>query len=479
MNNHTIYENPLISRYAPKEMLYIFSDDYKFSSWRKLWVVLAEEEKALGLNISDEQIEEMKENILPIDYEYAAVKEKELRHDVMAHIHTFAKQAPKAAPIIHLGATSAFVGDNTDLLQIREALKLTREKLYNVIDALSQKALQTKAIPTLAFTHFQPAQPTTVGKRLCLWAQDLLDDFYLIDTTLSNMRFRGVKGTTGTQASFLELFEGDGEKVDKLNEALTRRFDFNKYYTVGGQTYPRRFDSEVGKILSLLAEDAHKIATDIRLLQSMKEVEEPFEKSQVGSSAMAYKRNPMRSERVCSLARFVMSLSHSVEFTSATQWFERTLDDSANKRLSIPQMFLGISSILDIFLNVFRGLVINEKVIEKNLLRELPFMATENILMRAVQKGGDRQKLHEKIRELSHKCSYEIKQEGLENNLLTYLEEDKDFSLTKEDIASIVSPKKFIGRAETQVEQFVGNDIKKMLDDYKNLASEKGGELIV
>lgn len=476
---HDTYSTPLSERYASKAMLSLFSDDFKFSTWRRLWIALAEEEKKLGLPITDAQIAAMKAHVTDIDYEYAAAKEKELRHDVMAHIHTFGKAAPEAAPIIHLGATSAYVGDNTDLIQMRDAFAIILGKLYNVIRSFIDAADQTKDIPTLAFTHFQPAQPTTVGKRITLWVQDLIDDFEEMHACMSSMRFRGVKGTTGTQASFLALFNGDHEKVKALDRAVTARFGFPSSYAVTGQTYPRRFDSKAAKILSLLAEDAHKIATDIRLLQSMKEVEEPFESTQVGSSAMAYKRNPMRSERICSLARFMIGCSHSLEITAATQWFERTLDDSANKRLAIPQMFLAADAIVIILENIARGLVINKKVIERNLMREIPFMATENILMAAVSNGADRQKVHERIRELSHRAGAEIKQEGKENRLIDYIAEDKEIGLSRKEIDAILDLSNFTGRAGAQVDDIKRDIAEPFFARYASLKSSTGTDLKV
>lgn len=477
--SHDTYVTPFEARYASREMLFVFSDTFKFRTWRKLWIALAEEEQKLGIPIEDAQLDEMRAHAEDIDFDYAKEKENELRHDVMAHVHTFAHAAPKASPIIHLGATSAFVGDNTDLIQIREALTLVEKKLYTVILELSAFAEKTKAIPTLGFTHYQPAQPTTVGKRATLWLQDLVDDFHAFERIRTNMRFRGVKGTTGTQASFLSLFEGDSEKVALLDKALSERFGFAARYPVTGQTYTRRFDSEVGKALALFSEDAHKLATDIRLLQSMKEVEEPFGKKQIGSSAMAYKRNPMRSERICSLARFVIGVVHSLEMTTATQWFERTLDDSANKRLTIPQAFLAVDSMLEILMNVTRGFVVNEKVIERNLLRELPFMATETILMEAVKKGGDRQHVHERIRVHSHTTAREIKEEGKENNLLASLADDPDIPLSHEEIARVVDAKAFIGLSVPQVEAFIAEVIAPLREAYSAFYHNDGGALSV
>ncbi|MEK6796111.1 MAG: adenylosuccinate lyase [Spirochaetota bacterium] len=476
---HDTYSTPLSERYASKAMLSVFSDDFKFTTWRRLWIALAEEEKTLGLPITDAQIAAMKAHITDIDYEYAAAKEKELRHDVMAHIHTYGKAAPEAAPIIHLGATSAYVGDNTDLIQMREAFTIVLGKLYHVIRSLMEAARAAKDISTLAFTHFQPAQPTTVGKRITLWVQDLVDDFLEMQECVSSMRFRGVKGTTGTQASFLALFNGDHEKVKALDRAVTSRFGFPSSYAVTGQTYPRRFDSKAGKALSLLAEDAHKIATDIRLLQSMKEVEEPFESTQVGSSAMAYKRNPMRSERICSLARFIIGCSHSLEMTAATQWFERTLDDSANKRLAVPQMFLAADAIVIILENIARGLVINKKVIERNLMRELPFMATENILMAAVAKGADRQKVHERIRELSQRAGNEVKQEGKENRLIEYIAADREIGLSQKDIDAVMDLPNFTGRAAAQVDDFHRDVVAPFLERFTGMQGRADGELKV
>ena len=424
MQNTDRYQSPLSERYASKEMQYIFSPDMKFRTWRKLWIALAETEKELGLSqngvpvITDEQIDELKAHAEDINYEVAKEREKKVRHDVMSHVYAYGQQCPKAAGIIHLGATSCYVGDNTDIIVMTEALRLVKKKLINVMKVLSDFAEEYKGLPTLAFTHFQPAQPTTVGKRACLWLQEFLLDYEELEFVLSNMKLLGSKGTTGTQASFLELFNGEQETIDKIDPMIAKKMGFEACYPVSGQTYSRKIDTRVLNVLSGIAASAHKMSNDIRLLQHLKEIEEPFEKNQIGSSAMAYKRNPMRSERIASLARFVMVDALNPAITSATQWFERTLDDSANKRLSIPEGFLAVDGILDLCLNVVDGLVVYPKVIEKRLMSELPFMATENIMMDAVKKGGNRQELHERIRELSMKAGRNVKVEGKENNLL-------------------------------------------------------------
>ena len=423
------YQSPLSERYASKEMQYIFSPDMKFRTWRKLWIALAETEKELGLNITQEQIDELKAHADDINYDVAKAREKEVRHDVMSHVYAYGVQCPKAKGIIHLGATSCYVGDNTDIIVMTEALKLVKKKLVNVIAELAKFADANKALPTLAFTHFQPAQPTTVGKRATLWMQEFLMDLEDLEYVLSTMKLLGSKGTTGTQASFLELFDGDQETIDKIDPMIAKKMGFEKCYPVSGQTYSRKVDTRVLNILAGIAASAHKFSNDIRLLQHLKEVEEPFEKSQIGSSAMAYKRNPMRSERIASLSRFVMVDAMNPAITSATQWFERTLDDSANKRLSIPEGFLAIDGILDLCLNVVDGLVVYPKVIEKRLRSELPFMATENIMMDAVKAGGDRQELHERIRELSMEAGKNVKVEGKENNLLELIAADPAFNM--------------------------------------------------
>lgn len=466
--NMNIYSNPLAERYSSKEMLENFSPDKKFSTWRKLWIALAESEKELGLHITDEQIEEMKANIYNIDYELAAKKESEFRHDVMAHVHTFGTQAPKAMPIIHLGATSAFVGDNTDLIQIKDGLDIVKTKLVNVISEMSKFAVEYKDLPTLGFTHFQAAQLTTVGKRATLWLQSLLLDLEELEFREKALRFRGVKGTTGTQASFKELFNDDFSKVKALDEKITEKMGFDKRFLVTGQTYDRKVDSEVMNLLGNIAQSAHKFTNDLRLLQHLKEVEEPFEKSQIGSSAMAYKRNPMRSERISSLAKFVIALQQSTAMTAATQWFERTLDDSANKRLSLPQAFLAIDAILIIWKNVLDGLVVYPKMIEKRIMSELPFMSTEYIIMECVKNGGDRQELHERIRVHSMEAGKMVKIEGKENDLIERILNDKYFNLDKDRLLEILSPKNFIGFAPEQTEEFVNVEVKPILERYSD-----------
>lgn len=463
-----IYSNPLAERYSSKEMLENFSPNKKFSTWRKLWVALAEAEKELGLNITDEQIQEMKENIYNIDYELAAKKEAEFRHDVMAHVHTFGTQAPKAMPIIHLGATSAFVGDNTDLIQIKDGLDIIKTKLVNVIAEMSKFAMEYKDLPTLGFTHFQAAQLTTVGKRATLWLQSLLLDLEELEFREKTLRFRGVKGTTGTQASFKELFNDDFSKVKELDEKITEKMGFDKRFLVAGQTYDRKVDSETMNLLANIAQSAHKFTNDLRLLQHLKEIEEPFEKKQIGSSAMAYKRNPMRSERISSLAKFVIALQQSTAMTASTQWFERTLDDSANKRLSLPQAFLAIDAILIIWKNVLDGLVVYPKMIEKHIMAELPFMSTEYIIMECVKNGGDRQELHERIRVHSMEAGRMVKVEGKENDLIERILNDKGFNLDKERLLEILAPKNFIGFAPEQTEEFVNIEIKPILEKYRD-----------
>ncbi|WP_300451025.1 adenylosuccinate lyase [Fusobacterium sp.] len=463
-----IYSNPLAERYSSKEMLENFSPNKKFSTWRKLWVALAEAEKELGLNITDEQIQEMKENIYNIDYELAAKKEAEFRHDVMAHVHTFGTQAPKAMPIIHLGATSAFVGDNTDLIQIKDGLDIIKTKLVNVIAEMSKFAMEYKDLPTLGFTHFQAAQLTTVGKRATLWLQSLMLDLEELEFREKTLRFRGVKGTTGTQASFKELFNDDFSKVKELDEKITEKMGFDKRFLVAGQTYDRKVDSEIMNLLANIAQSAHKFTNDLRLLQHLKEIEEPFEKKQIGSSAMAYKRNPMRSERISSLAKFVIALQQSTAMTASTQWFERTLDDSANKRLSLPQAFLAVDAILIIWKNVLDGLVVYPKMIEKHIMAELPFMSTEYIIMECVKNGGDRQELHERIRVHSMEAGKMVKVEGKENDLIERILNDKGFNLDKERLLEILAPKNFIGFAPEQTEEFVNIEIKPILEKYRD-----------
>ena len=452
---HDVYENPLITRYASKEMSEIFSDDTRYTLWRKLWIALAESEKELGLDISDEQIAQMKSVQDKIDYEKEREFEEKLRHDVMAHIHTFGTQAPLAMPIIHLGATSCFVTDNGDIIIYDNALDLVRKKLISTIKKLRNFALKYKDLPCLSYTHFQPAQLTTVGKRACLWLQDLLLDLESLDNLKKTVRLRGVKGTTGTQASFLDLFDGDGEKVKALEKKVCEKMGYSACYSVTGQTYPRKFDYNVLCVLSQISQSAYKFANDIRLLQSNKEIEEPFEKTQVGSSAMAYKRNPMRSERICSLARYAESLAQNAAITSSTQWLERTLDDSANRRIVMPQAFLTVDAIFNLYLNVSENLVVYDKVIEKRVNAELPFMATENILMECVKNGGDRQKLHEKIRILSMKAGENVKVYGRENNLIDLIKNDDDFACVKDKLDSILDGKNFIGRSSEQVTDFI------------------------
>ena len=463
------YSSPLSERYASKEMQYIFSQDKKFRTWRRLWIALAETEKELGLNITDEQIEELKAHKDDINYEVAKEREKLVRHDVMSHVYAYGVQCPKAKGIIHLGATSCYVGDNTDIIIMTEALRLVRKKLINVINELSKFADQYKAQPTLAFTHFQPAQPTTVGKRAALWLMDLTLDLDDLDHVLSTMRLLGSKGTTGTQASFLELFNGDHETIKKIDPMIAKKMGFEGCYPVSGQTYSRKVDSRVLNVLAGIAQSAHKFSNDIRLLQHLKEVEEPFEKNQIGSSAMAYKRNPMRSERIASLANYVMADAMNPMMTASTQWFERTLDDSANKRISVPEAFLAIDGILDLYLNVVDGLVVYPKVIYKHMMAELPFMATENIMMDAVKAGGDRQELHERIRELSMEAGRHVKVEGQDNNLLELIAADPAFNLSLDDLKKSMDPARYTGRAKEQVEEFLAEVIRPILEENKDL----------
>jgi len=474
------YSSPLSERYASKEMQHIFSQDMKFSTWRKLWIALAETEMELGLKnekgepeITQDQIDEMKAHIYDINYDVAKEREKQVRHDVMSHVYAFGKQCPKAKGIIHLGATSCYVGDNTDIIIMKEALLLVRKKLVNVIAELAKFADQYKELPTLAFTHFQPAQPTTVGKRATLWTQEFLMDLEDLDYVLDSLKLLGSKGTTGTQASFLELFDGNQETIDKIDPMIAAKMGFKECYPVSGQTYSRKVDTRVANVLAGIAASAHKMSNDIRLLQHLKEVEEPFEKNQIGSSAMAYKRNPMRSERIASLSRYVMVDALNPAITSATQWFERTLDDSANKRLSIPEGFLAIDGILDLCLNVVDGLVVYDKVIRKHMMAELPFMATENIMMDAVKKGGDRQELHEKIRQLSMEAGKNVKQEGKENNLLELIAADPSFNLTLEELEANMEPAKYVGRAPYQVNVFLRDVVNPILDANKELLGVK------
>ncbi|MCC8136591.1 MAG: adenylosuccinate lyase [Clostridiales bacterium] len=463
------YVSPLSERYASKEMQYIFSPDKKFRTWRRLWIALAETEQALGLPITDEQIAEMKEHQDDINYEVAQEREKVVRHDVMSHVYAYGVQCPKAKPIIHLGATSCYVGDNTDIIVMTEALQLVKKKLVNVIAQLADFAKKYEDLPTLAFTHFQPAQPTTVGKRATLWAQEFLMDLEDLDHVLSTMKLLGSKGTTGTQASFLELFDGDQEKIDQIDPMIAEKMGFTSCVAVSGQTYSRKTDTRVLNVLAGIASSAHKMSNDIRLLQHLKEVEEPFEKTQIGSSAMAYKRNPMRSERIASLSRYVICDALNPAVTSSCQWFERTLDDSANKRLSVPEGFLAVDGILDLCLNVTDGLKVYPKVIEKHLMAELPFMATENIMMDAVKAGGDRQELHEKIRQLSMEAGRTVKEEGKDNNLLELIAADPAFNLSLEDLQRSMEPSRYIGRSKEQVERFVETVVQPVLDENKEL----------
>ena len=467
------YRSPLSERYASKEMQYIFSPDMKFRTWRRLWIALAETEKELGLDITDEQIAELKEHAEDINYEVAKEREKKVRHDVMSHVYAYGQQCPKAKGIIHLGATSCYVGDNTDIIVMHEALQLVRTKLVNVIAELADFADKYKDQPTLAFTHFQPAQPTTVGKRATLWIQEFSMDLEDLDYVLSTLKLLGSKGTTGTQASFLELFDGDQETIDKIDPMIAEKMGFKQCYPVSGQTYSRKVDTRVLNVLAGIAASAHKFSNDIRLLQHLKEVEEPFEKSQIGSSAMAYKRNPMRSERIASLSRYVMIDALNPAITSATQWFERTLDDSANKRLSVPEGFLAIDGILDLCLNVVDGLVVYPKVIEKRLMAELPFMATENIMMDAVKAGGDRQEMHERIRELSMEAGRNVKVEGKDNNLLELIAADPAFNLTLDELKKTMDPAKYTGRASVQVDQYLTKVIRPLLEENKGILGVK------
>lgn len=462
-----IYENPLITRYASKEMAQNFSDDKRFKLWRKLWIALAESEKELGLNITDEQIAELKKYADDINYDVAAEFEKEVRHDVMAHVKAYGEQAKSAQGIIHWGATSCFVGDNSDVIIINDALDIVLTKLVNVINNLKNFALKYKDLPTLGFTHFQPAQLTTVGKRACLWLNDLLMDYNSLMFLKSSVKLRGVKGTTGTQASFMELFNNDEKKVKKLEKLVLKKLGFDKAYPVTGQTYPRKFDYNVLSVLSGIAQSGYRFANDIRLLQSMKEIEEPFEKKQIGSSAMAYKRNPMRSERLCSLARFVMSAPINTAFTASTQWFERTLDDSANKRIVIAQTFLAVDGLLKLYMNISENLVVYEKVIDKHIRAELPFMATENIIMEGVKRGGDRQALHEEIRQLSMKAGENVKVNGGENNLIELIKQDKMFDSVKDCIDDVLDPKMYTGRAASQVEEFINEEIEPIITENR------------
>lgn len=462
------YESPLNSRYASRQMQYIFSPNFKFKTWRKLWIALAESEKELGLDITDEQIEELKKYQDDINYEVAQKEERIVRHDVMAHVHAYGQQCPKAKGIIHLGATSCYVGDNTDIIIMTNALKLVLKKLVNLIDKLAHFAIEQKDQPCLAFTHFQPAQPTTLGKRACLWIQDLIMDLEQVEFVLSKMKLLGSKGTTGTQASFKELFDADTKKIKALEEKIAEKMGFEKCFAVSGQTYPRKLDSQVLFALSLIAQSASKFTNDLRLLQHLKEVEEPFEKTQIGSSAMAYKRNPMRSERIASLSRFVICDTLNPCITASTQWFERTLDDSANKRLSVAEGFLAIDAVLELYINVVDGLVVYPKMIEKHLLSELPFMATENIMMSAVKKGGDRQELHERIRVHSMEAGKQVKMFGKENDLLKRIADDKAFNMSYDELEKLLKPEDFVGIAPEQTEEFVNNEVRTVIEKYKD-----------
>ena len=473
--NNNVYSNPLVERYGSKEMLENFSPNKKFSSWRKLWIALAESEKELGLNITDEQIAEMKKYVNDINYDVAAKRELEVRHDVMAHVHAFGVQAPLAAPIIHLGATSAYVGDNTDLIQIKDGYEILKKKFINIFKNMSDFAMEYKDLPTLGFTHFQAAQLTTVGKRATLWLQSLALDFEELEFRIENMRFRGVKGTTGTQASFEELFNGDYDKVKELDIMVSKKLGFDKRFVVTGQTYDRKIDAETLNLLSNIAQTAHKLTNDIRLLQNLKEIEEPFEKSQIGSSAMAYKRNPMRSERVSSLAKFVIAMQQSTAMTAATQWFERTLDDSANKRLALPQAFLAVDSIMVIVQNIFDGMVVYPKMIEKRIMSELPFMATEYVIMEGVKRGGDRQELHERIREHSMEAGKQVKIEGKDNDLIERILADDYFEIDKEELVKILDPKRFVGFAPQQTVEFLEEEINPIIKKYEHLLGMEAG----
>ncbi|MBQ9708722.1 MAG: adenylosuccinate lyase [Firmicutes bacterium] len=474
MDKYTSYTSPLSERYPSPEMKYLFSPEKKFRTWRKLWIALAETEQELGLDITDEQIAELKAAAEDIDYEAAKEREKIVRHDVMSHVYAYGLKCPTAKGIIHLGATSCYVGDNTDLIIMTEALKLIRTKLINVIANLAKFADEYKALPTLGFTHFQPAQPTTVGKRATLWLQDLTLDLEEIDFVISTMKLLGSKGTTGTQASFLELFDGDIEKVKKIDGLIAEKMGYETCYPVSGQTYSRKVDSRVVNVLASIAQSAHKFSNDIRLLQHLKEIEEPFEKNQIGSSAMAYKRNPMRSERIAALTNYVISDATNPALTAATQWFERTLDDSANKRISISEAFLATDGILELYMNISSGLVVYPKVIESRLMSELPFMATENIMMDAVKAGGDRQVLHEKIRQHSMAAGKRVKEEGAANDLLDRIAEDPAFGISKERLLQLMKPELYTGCAASQVEDFLANVVQPILEDNKDVLGLEG-----
>ncbi len=472
MSNTNSYESPFCTRYASEEMQYIFSADKKFTTWRRLWVALARAEMKLGLPVTQEQVDELEKNIENIDYETAAAREKEVRHDVMAHVYTYGKACPKAKGIIHLGATSCYVGDNTDVIIMRDALKVIRRKLINVIAQLSDFAMKYKDMPCLAYTHLQPAQLTTVGKRATLWTNELLMDLREIERRISDLQLLGSKGTTGTQASFMELFHGDTDKIKQLEKMIAEEMGFESCVPVSGQTYSRKVDSFVVNALAGIAESCSKFSNDMRILQSFKEMEEPFEKSQIGSSAMAYKRNPMRCERITSLSRYLMIDCLNPAFTAGTQWFERTLDDSANKRISVAEAFLAADAILNIMINVTSGMVVYPKIVRKRVMAELPFMATENIMMDAVEKGGDRQELHEKIRQYSMEAGKKVKEEGLENDLCERILADPMFMITKEEMDAIMSPENFTGRSSQQVEEFVNEFVKPILDANKDILNE-------
>ncbi len=473
-NHYTTYQSPLSERYASKEMCSIFSDQHKFSTWRRLWIALAEAQKELGLGaITEDQIDEMRRFQDTINFDVAGKYERKLRHDVMSHIHAYGEQCPKARPIIHLGATSAYVQDNTDLIQMREGLHITHAKLVNIVSVLSNQAMKYKDLATLSFTHFQPAQPTTVGKRICLWIQDYLLDIDEVDMRIKGLRFHGVKGTTGTQASFMSLFHNDAEKVKKLDECVTKKMGFDNYYPVTGQTYSRKIDSQIAFSLAGIAQSSQKFSNDMRLLQHLKEAEEPFEEEQIGSSAMAYKRNPMRCERIAALARYVLCNCLNPAFTAASQWFERTLDDSANKRISIPEAFLAIDGILNIVLNVASGFSVYPSVISRHLADELPFMVTENILMEAVNAGGDRQEMHEKIRRHAMDASRKVKEEGNKNDLLDRIAQDPSFSRIRSKLQEISDPVKLVGRAPQQVGEFIREVVDPLLQRNKHLVDKK------
>ena len=473
------YESPLASRYASAFMLHLFSPDMRFETWRRLWVALARAERNLGLPVTAEQVAELEAHITDIDYETASAREKEVRHDVMAHVYTYGKAAPSAAGIIHLGATSCYVTDNADLIIYREGLRYLRGELLAVVANLSKFAEQYKATPTLGYTHYQPAQLVTVGKRATLWMQDLLSDLEELDFVLDHMKFLGCRGTTGTEASFMDLFDGDGAKIDEMNRQIAAEFGFEQCYAVCGQTYPRKADSRILNCLSAIAQSCYRMANDIRLLQHDRQVEEPFEKNQIGSSAMPYKRNPMRCERICSLARYVIADAQNPAITAATQWFERTLDDSANKRISVPEAFLSVNAILNIYENVCAGLVVHEKVIDRHIQEELPFMASENIMMDVVKRGGDRQQLHERIRVLSQEAGQNVKDLGLTNNLIDLMAADPMFGMTREELTAHLEASRYIGRCPEQVEEFLEGAVRPVFEKYPQALRGKDVELKV